>query len=446
MIEIIQGEEEKEKGLPKEIRQIGNTDIGDRIYLGERVYQYLHRQTGWDHEALVEDRKVFVLLGRLENYQSQKCIFIEYAFVLEHMVIADGMPVWNDSTWGYVFKKMKNVSEEMIVVGWAMDLKGGSPSMIRGLTQIHMTHFGGRHQVLFLMDSIEKDENFFCNRQGELYMREGFYLYHDKTDLALEKEEEKQAEVVIEHESSESAFEKRFWEKDMPERMNLKQKEERKEAEEEPEEGLGKRASARIQFTKENVQKVKKWRLSPTYILAGTTLVLIFAAYRNNARMKNLQETISQMNVAQTMFSEDATEQPVAVETLQSNVQKEETSTESTETAQAPQVTPQDASQTTETQETQMPPADSQTTDQANTTEQALAEQPVSDGTIQTTISPEAKTYVDQGYYVVQKGDNLAGICMKLYQTKAMMDKVCEANGIDNPDEIYAGQCLTLPN
>ena len=31
-------------------------------------------------------------------------------------------------------------------------------------------------------------------------------------------------------------------------------------------------------------------------------------------------------------------------------------------------------------------------------------------------------------------------------KTTAMMDKVCEANGIDDPDAIYAGQYLTLPN
>ena len=46
----------------------------------------------------------------------------------------------------------------------------------------------------------------------------------------------------------------------------------------------------------------------------------------------------------------------------------------------------------------------------------------------------------------VQKGDSLVGICRKIYQTTAMMDKVCEANGIDDPDAIYAGQYLTLPN
>ena len=54
--------------------------------------------------------------------------------------------------------------------------------------------------------------------------------------------------------------------------------------------------------------------------------------------------------------------------------------------------------------------------------------------------------YLEQGYYIVQKGDSLASICRKIYQTTAMMDKICEINGIDDPDSIYAGQYLTLPN
>ena len=62
------------------------------------------------------------------------------------------------------------------------------------------------------------------------------------------------------------------------------------------------------------------------------------------------------------------------------------------------------------------------------------------------TDTDEAQTYLKQGYYVVRQGDNLAAICRKIYQTTAMMDKVCEANGIDDPDAIYAGQYLTLPN
>ena len=58
----------------------------------------------------------------------------------------------------------------------------------------------------------------------------------------------------------------------------------------------------------------------------------------------------------------------------------------------------------------------------------------------------EAQTYLKQGYYIVQKGDSLVGICRKIYQTTAMMEKLCEANNIEDMDAIYAGQYLTLPN
>ena len=56
------------------------------------------------------------------------------------------------------------------------------------------------------------------------------------------------------------------------------------------------------------------------------------------------------------------------------------------------------------------------------------------------------KNLTDQKEYTVQKGDSLVEICRKVYNTTAMMDKLCETNGIDNPDAIYEGQYLTLPN
>ena len=58
----------------------------------------------------------------------------------------------------------------------------------------------------------------------------------------------------------------------------------------------------------------------------------------------------------------------------------------------------------------------------------------------------EAQMYLSQGYYDVQKGDSLVGICRKIYQTTAMLDKLCEVNGIEDENAIYAGQRLILPN
>lgn len=437
MIEIIRDENEtgtKENGLPKEIRQIGNADVGDRIYLEEKVYQYLHRQTGWGEPVFGEGRKVFVLLGKIENYAGQKCVFVESAIEIEEITYLDGVPVWNDKTWGYVFQRMKKFSEEMIVVGWAMDIRDSAPSLTDRLIGVHMTHFGGRHQLLFLMDSMEKEENFYCSRQGRLRRREGFYLYHDKKSLAAIEDEMPRADVTIEHATVETDLERIFWEKEstMPEKEAAET--------EKKKENVGKFREQ----TLEAEEKEKGFHFSPTYLLAAIALVLIVAAYQNNSQMRKMSETIAQMNVAQTMFGDtEETEEPaqekVEVEKLNSSLEsqtQENTDTQAPDTQTAADAAQEEAQPAV----TEQAAADAQEPESAGTAENAAGTE-----TAETAVVSEAQTYLNQGYYIVQQGENLEGICLKIYQTTAMMDKICEANGIENSDEIYEGQYLTLP-
>lgn len=442
MIEIIRDENDtKENGLPKEIRQIGNADVGDRIYLEEKVYQYLHRQTGWDEPVFGEARKVFVLLGKIENYAGQKCVFVEYAIEIEEITYLDGVPVWNDKTWGFVFRKMKRLSEEMIVVGWAMDIKDSAPSLTDRLIGVHATHFGGKHQVLFLLDSMEKEENFYCNRQGRLRRREGFYLYHDRRSLAMVQEEAPKANVTIEHATVEDDLERIFWEKEIPQRA------ERVEASRNGQEKKKEAGKFREQMQRAE-EKKGRFHFSPSYLLAAIALVLIVAAYQNNSQMKKMSETIAQMNVAQTMFgdteeTEESSQSGVEVERIDSNLEKsnEETGTEGT-TEQATE-TADVAQQTLDATQTSVDTT--QTTTDTTQTAAETAQQSEDTSQQSTETMTEAQTYLNQGYYIVQKGDNLEGICLKIYQTTAMMDKICEANGIEDSDAIYEGQYLTLP-
>lgn len=48
-------------------------------------------------------------------------------------------------------------------------------------------------------------------------------------------------------------------------------------------------------------------------------------------------------------------------------------------------------------------------------------------------------------YYIVKKGDTLAGICFNIYHSLNNMQKICEINGIENGDKIFVGQKLRLP-
>lgn len=72
----------------------------------------------------------------------------------------------------------------------------------------------------------------------------------------------------------------------------------------------------------------------------------------------------------------------------------------------------------------------------------ASTEPPAEDNTAQETSGGQP---AEPRYYTVQPGDTLASICISIYHTKDMMGKVCEVNGIENGDKIYAGQKLLLP-
>lgn len=510
MIEIIREEDistrSQRQELPKDIKQIGKPDIGDRIYVENRVYQFLH-----PYNSLIEKR-AYVLLGRFENFAGKQCVFVEEAIALREVEFDGELPRWNDHTWAYIYKELRHEYDSLVIVGWAMDIKGQLPNMTARLESLHQSNFGGAHQVLFLMDSLEREETFYGNRNGHLYRREGFYIYYEKErsaqgktersvwDIPLAEEPEPKAqqpepELVSETESEvwkEAAVQEPEPQAE-PEPDIWKEME---EAEQEParEEGFLQQAMQRGSYRKQLTGQ-EGHRLVPSYastlLLAVVVCTLGVTAYLNHEKMAAMEETIVQMRQTQTVAtgqnteSSEGTEIPeVKVETVAGNVQPQNdapaqdavTAPESGGAAGAePPVTADAAGADASTVSAA---GEDPTVAETDTDTNAGAGQAAAGDNIggdaaagaagaaaagdrtggSTAVgaegqSPdtsaavtEAQAYLNQGYYVVQKGDSLVGICRKIYQTTAMMDKLCEINGIENQDAIYAGQYLTLPN
>lgn len=429
MIEIIREEESggmtEKRSLPKDIKQMGKPDIGDRIYVENEVYQFLHPYSN------MEERRAYVLLGRFENYAGRACVFVEAAIFLEEMVYDGELPLWNDGTWAYIYKQLRKEYDDMIIVGWAMDIKGQLPGMTMRLETLHQSHFGGEHQVLFLMDSLEREEAFYGNRDGHLYRREGFYIYYERKDTAVSVQ--KQEEVVKEQENI-------TFSEDMEQHALPRGNYRRQSIETEAAHGIPAYAS--------------------TVMLALVICVLGLSAYWNNEKMKSMEATLAQMNQTQKVTAETEVSE-VKVEKVSGDVTRREENTEmqtvpegqvqgtDTSAALAPteqaavalEVQPEEAAASAE-QATVSAEQAAVSTEQA-----ALSAEQASTVSAETAAAlTEAQTYLQQGYYTVQQGDSLVGICKKIYQTTAMMDKLCEVNGIENQDEIYAGQKLILPN
>ena len=140
------------------------------------------------------------------------------------------------------------------------------------------------------------------------------------------------------------------------------------------------------------------------------------------------QTAIARYNLAVDRRFKSQGEEQTAENTTQENGQTEAA-------AEGDDIQVQTNTEQTETQ----PQTDTGAVQTAGQTDNAQAQETA-------VVQPEASQYLSQGYYIVQKGDSLVGICRKVYNTTAMMDKLCETNGIDNPDAIYEGQYLTLPN
>ena len=493
MIEIIRQEDygdTREGGLPKEIRQMGKPDVGDRIYVEDRVYRYLHPY------GETEEKAAYVLLGRFENYSGRQCTFIEGAIRLEEMDFDGELPLWNDSTWGYIYKKLKKHYDDMAIVGWAMDIKGQLPNLTGRIEKMHQKHFGGVHQVLFLMDTLEREEAFYSSRNNRLYRRDGFYIYYGKgipvttepQTLQAEPEAKMQPESRIE-DYERQLQEKRQKELELQEQIYLEEslntiEETEPEEPEKPYRRPYRRETREGAYRKGPEKPEERERasvLSSPLVLVLVVCVLGFTAYSNHQKMNDMQNALAQINTTPLMVEEETQKTTMAdevkVEQVEGKVEKQQTETQTTETAEnavagtagteqeaavtpeenAPE-TPAETSKAAETDET--PTAEQEAAVPPENTSETVAETPKTTETADTATDGTATTaetatdgtvaatneYLKQGYYIVQKGDSVAGICRKVYQTTAMMDKLCKVNGIEDPNAIYAGQYLTLPN
>lgn len=451
MIEIIREEEwdrskerndGNERVLPKDIRQMGKPDIGDRIYVEDRVYQKLH-----DYEEPVE-KAVYVLLGKFENYFGKQCVFIEALIPLKEITFEGGLPVWNDKTWAYLYKKLCQAYDNMVIVGWAMDIRGQLPNMTVRIEKLHNANFGGTHQVLFLMDGLEREEAFYCSEKGHLRRREGYYIYYDrKTPFVQEtavEEKKPEPEPVLQMESQPETERELFFSGEHHSQHDVAKDDSR----------VNYRQGT---YRREVMEKEERKSFFPAHsasvVLALIACVLGYNAYRNYEKMNAMEETLARMNntvqlVAATEETEEIeqTSAPVVrVEDAAGTIEKQQETESTTETVVSEENGQSQEGATTESEEAEENKTQEEQTEeaeQAGDSEETSAE----DTQVVTETMTESEKYLAQGYYIVQKGENLAAICRKVYQSTAMMDKLCEANGIDDPDAIYAGQCLTLPN
>lgn len=185
MIEVIYKEEKKEgRGnegyfqLPKNIRQIGLLSEHYKIYMEDYVNTFLKKLS----DQAANEAGAALLLGQVNFLDGVTYVFIRCALRIEEEMNRKHIP-FTEKTWEHLDEKMKEYFPDQQVVGWFFTAPELSMNVEDVLYRVHLTHFGGRDKVLFLMESQEKEEAFFRYEDGQMHKQPGYYIYYEKNPM-----------------------------------------------------------------------------------------------------------------------------------------------------------------------------------------------------------------------------------------------------------------------
>lgn len=416
--------------LPKNIRQIGNIQGAVRIYMEDYVHTYLHGsgRSGWAHRGSV-------FLGSRYQESGQKYIFISGLVRIPDENFNDGIPEFTDLMWGGIYQEMKQFYEDVEILGWGMDVAGASAKLTGDLERIHRNAFQGQDKLLFLMDSLEKEEAFYVYEKNMLRRRDGYYVYYEKNpqmqEYMMQGKDEKEVHSEID-----------------------------------PQKAVVTNYRA---ITAEKRRKSGRGFQVFVYVASLALLVAVSAMGVNMmssvGKIHRLEEAVSYLQTDKTSVESDTVIRDEWNEQKDDAQTGENTDGESVQAGEKepaaelptesdlsggvsdeePDENPAEESNQTDHEADQIE-ASGQESEAVSPEEEEETEQAPSVKPQEEKTEPEVQettALAEQDYYIVQKGESLLGISQKIYG-KNYTRQLCELNGLEDENKIYAGQKLLL--
>ena len=205
MIEIIcNGEDDSNKGnmrgnadirRPKNIKQIGDVSSNRKIYIEDYAFTYINSVA----YQTPEDEQAGVLLGEVQKSDEEKCLFIKG-------VIRAKTPenetkqriVFNEKIWEKIYAEIEKFFPDLEVVGWFAAMPGITQERFLYLKKLHMDNFSGGMKTMYLVNTCDKEENFYLYENGELKKQKGYVCFYERNyemqEYMLERRERKPIE------------------------------------------------------------------------------------------------------------------------------------------------------------------------------------------------------------------------------------------------------------
>lgn len=384
--------------LPKNIRQVGETEGQNRIYLEDYVYTYVRKAL----EKRSSQAVAGFLTGTWEDRSIGRCYFIKGAMVVEGLLAAkesdiEGTPLW---------KKNRELAEYYFpgqeFVGWFLHSREEGFFDETEKQTMHRHMFSQGESLLFQYE--EEENKFYFGSDAGLTEAGGFYIYYERNvDMQNYMLDTGQA---------------------VPEEISLDD-------------------TAILQYRSIMKERKKQAGHKQEVLLKraciGLTAAVVFLSLYTWGEQRAAQSEENRVgDVVAAGASVGALENET--ESMQESLETEETlniqTTTGTEGASDAQPSSDSDSIQTETQTG---------IDITTGGDDASVQSAEADTTAPAESAAVSVTNSQMNYYEVQRGDTLVSICLTFYGTTDVLADVCQINGISNPALIYNGQRIYLP-
>ncbi len=403
--------------VPKNIRQIGNTSGSKKIYIEDYVMTYLRKISKPANTSL----RGAILLGEVYKDEYGEAIFISGAVDAQNIEFDVNQIEFTDQIWSKIYGEINKYFEKLKVVGWFLSRMGFSIAVNERIEKLHRENFPGNDTVLFMMDSLECEDGFYIWNKGGLSLAKGYYIYYVRNELM-------QNYIISRNYGTTESKEDKTLVKDATVVRNFK----------EINEGV------------ENRRKLeKKAAVSFKFLFRGVAAFALVAAGASVAggygRIKELENQVSYYESRQSGDS-------IAVSA------EDEKGSGGTGRGTAGnwgsgQAAGADGQASSGTEMTETGNTDGISENDGNTEsitgeaveENAGTESKGSSGKEGTEGVPAATADDRSVVYVIEEGDTLMSISIKMYNSPAYVDRIMQANDLKENDVIYVGQKIIIP-
>ena len=376
-----------ERQLPKNVRQIGNVSDEPKIYVEDYVDTYLNQLK----DKAKEEPEGIALAGEILVLEGQPVVYISGAFRLAEVEIRGREISLKEETVKQMETDRKKYFPETEIVGWGLIEDGKPMGRSREVGRIHSKYFSKDQSVFIWKDSLDGEEVFYAFKYGELMQMGGHYVFYEKNPAMQNYMISTRKKIgVTPSEVVEDRAAKDF-RSVVRERMDAKSD----------------RQNSRLIYI-------------TSALLVVVVLVIGVSTMNNYDKMEAVQSSLESLS-----------------QSVNSPESQTETVTEDEGDDEEEGAAAKDQVETGETESVQEASGD--------TASDSSGEGDTDDTGAVMTADPSEIDLDEDDYYVVQKGDTLDTISMKVYGDAAHVDAICRMNGLSDGNLIYIGQKLLLP-